>query len=83
MLRSCPGARKTREPRPEYVRCPHCQNEVEIWTDEYRARCEGCDALVYRWQGATCLDWCAKAEECVGSSAFAGYKRARGASERA
>jgi len=77
MLRSCPGARSLKDIRPEYVRCPHCQTEVEIWTDEYRARCPTCHAWVYREQGLTCLDWCAEAERCVGAARLAAYRRAR------
>ncbi len=77
MLKSCPGARAIKEIRPEYVRCPHCETEVEIWSDEFRARCNHCNAWVYRRPGATCLDWCAKAESCVGSATFAAYRRAR------
>jgi len=78
MLKSCPGARTVKEVRPEYVRCPHCGAEVEVWSDEYRARCTECHAWVYRAQGATCLDWCSEAERCVGSSALRAYRRARG-----
>lgn len=77
MLRGCPGARAIREVRPEYVHCPHCRTELEIWSDEYRARCPACHAWVYRKQGVTCLDWCAQAEKCVGSAALVAYKRAR------
>jgi endogenous inhibitor of DNA gyrase (YacG/DUF329 family) len=77
MIRSCPGAGVIKEVRPEYVRCPHCRTEVEVWSDEFRARCPECQALVYREQGVTCLDWCSKAAECVGSSTLAAYKRAR------
>ena len=77
MLRSCPGARVIKEVRPEYVRCPHCEAEVEIWSDEFRAHCDHCSAWVYRRPGATCLDWCAKAQSCVGLATLAAYKRAR------
>lgn len=77
MLRSCPGARLIKEARPEYIRCPHCSHETEIWTDEFRVRCGQCKAWVYRQQSATCLDWCAQAEKCVGSSALAAYRKAR------
>jgi len=77
MSNSCPGARMIREPRPEYVLCPHCQSEVEIWSDEFRARCGHCKAWVFREQGATCLDWCKQAEQCVGAAALASYRRAR------
>jgi hypothetical protein len=76
MSQSCPGARLIKEPRPEYVRCSHCQNEVEMWSDEFRVRCTTCQAWVYREAGASCLDWCAQAEQCVGAAALAAYRRA-------
>jgi hypothetical protein len=77
MIRSCPGAGVIKEVRPEYVRCPHCRTEVEVWSDEFRARCPECEAFVYRDQGVTCLDWCSKAAECVGDSTLSAYRRAR------
>ena len=77
MLRSCPGARSLVDIRPEDIPCPHCLTLVEIWSDEYRARCPQCNAWVYRRQGTLCLDWCAKAQECVGVAAYAAYQRGR------
>ena len=77
MPRGCPGAQAIKEVRPEYLRCPHCRVELEIWSDEYRARCPQCHAWVFREQGATCLDWCAQEERCVGSAALVAYRRAR------
>lgn len=74
---SCPGARRFKEVTPEMIRCPHCHTEVEIWSDEFRARCENCHAWVYRSMGASCLDWCAQAEKCVGAATLAAYRRAR------
>jgi hypothetical protein len=81
MLNACPGAGVIREPRPRYVVCPHCDTEVEIWTDEYRRRCQECNAWVYRTQGSTCLDWCAKAKECVGTATLKQYQKARARAE--
>jgi len=77
MLSSCPGASTIKELCPRYIRCPHCKTEVEIWSDEFRARCPTCQAWVYAEQGVTCLDWCAKAAECVGAATLAAYRRAR------
>lgn len=77
MQAACPGSRKFKEATPEMVRCPHCGTEIEIWSDEPRARCERCQAWVYRELGASCLDWCAQAERCVGSAALAAYRRAK------
>lgn len=77
MLSGCPGAQLIKEARPDYVRCPHCKNEIEMWTDEYRVRCTVCQAWVYRDQGTTCLDWCKQAEQCVGAAALANYRKGK------
>ncbi len=73
--RACPGARQFREVRPEDLTCPHCGQEVEIWSDELTARCPHCRRIVARRRGASCIDWCAHARECIGSAA---YERLRG-----
>ena len=77
MNKSCPGATFIKDARPEFIRCPNCQNEDEVWSDEFRARCGQCKAWVYRQQGASCLDWCSQAESCVGASTLAAYRRAK------
>ena len=82
MPTSCPGARVIKEPQPLYAICPHCKTELEMWTDEFRTRCTKCDAWVYRQLGATCLDWCAKAQECVGAPALEAYQSAREARQQ-
>ncbi len=68
--KSCPGARTIREPSPEYINCPDCGSEVEIWTDELKATCPGCGNKVFREQQASCIDWCPHAKECVGPEAY-------------
>ena len=68
--KSCPGARTIREPRPEYINCPECGKEVEIWTDELKVTCPGCGNKVFRAQQASCIDWCPHAKECVGPEAY-------------
>ncbi len=68
--KSCPGSRTIREPRPEYINCPECGREVEIWTDELKATCPGCGNKVFRAQQASCIDWCPQAKECVGPEAY-------------
>ncbi|HOG45570.1 MAG TPA: hypothetical protein PLJ35_08940 [Anaerolineae bacterium] len=64
---NCPGARLFREVRPEYIACPRCGHEVEIWSDELVARCLQCGQVVPRERGASCIDWCSHAAECVGA----------------
>lgn len=72
----CPGARTVREPAPEYINCPHCGQEMEIWSDELVARCPHCKRPVMQQRGASCLDWCAHAAECVGATKYRNLKGA-------
>jgi len=75
LANSCPGSRLIREPTPEYISCPHCGQEMEIWSDELVARCPHCRQVAPARRGATCLDWCAHAAECVGAEK---YRRLKG-----
>ncbi|NPV07757.1 MAG: phosphohydrolase [Anaerolineae bacterium] len=77
LAKGCPGSLHLREPRPEYVECPNCQAEVEIWTDEPLARCESCGFWLTHEVGASCIDWCAKAAECVGLDLYERLKQRR------
>lgn len=74
LYKGCPGAIRFREAVPEYLDCPQCGEEMEIWSDELVARCHHCQALVRRDQEPSCIDWCQYAEECIGVEA---YKRLR------
>lgn len=76
-LRGCPGERGLREPFPEFVDCPSCGDEVEIWSDEVLSSCHGCGATVSREPGPTCLDWCDSARECVGDQAYERFQQSR------
>ena len=66
-----------RQPKPELFACPSCGKEVEIWSDEFKARCRNCGKPVYRSREMSCLDWCAMAEECVGTQVFSAYRSNR------
>ena len=70
MDKSCPGSRSIREPKPEYMPCPDCGKEVEIWTDELKATCRNCGGKVLRAQQASCIEWCPHAKECVGPEVY-------------
>ena len=69
-LRGCPGAARFTEVRPECVECPFCGAETEIWSDEPLAKCPNCGREVTRSRGASCIDWCAHARECVGQQKY-------------
>ena len=78
----CPGSKQLRQPAPEMFDCPSCGEEVEIWTDELKRDCSGCGTTVIRDSTMSCLEWCAKAAECVGDSAYEDYLRNRTTSIR-
>lgn len=46
--------------------CPHCGTEVEMFSDEIRAKCHVCGQYVCTDSIPSCVTWCAKARECVG-----------------
>ena len=63
MERSCPGLSDFLRPKPEYIKCPNCGGDVEIWTDEDKGECTSCGLKVSR-EMQTCLDWCEYADKC-------------------
>lgn len=73
MVFECPGAQKFRKPQPEFIKCPSCEVEVEIWTDEVKATCPDCKKIVTRQQDSSCVDWCKHAKECLGDEAYTNY----------
>lgn len=70
---NCPGSEKFRQPKPEFIKCPSCGEEVEIWTDEVQTTCPKCKARVSRQEASSCLDWCKYAKECVGEQKYSNY----------
>jgi len=76
MILKCPGAQNFRQPKPEYMGCPFCSYEVEIWSDEIKATCPKCKKTVMRNSDKqSCLDWCKYAKECVGIMQYNKYKK--------
>ena len=76
-MERCPGSRLLRQPKPEVFTCPSCGKEVEIWSDEFKARCRNCGKPVYRSSAMSCLEWCAMAEECVGTQVYDSFRANR------
>ncbi len=61
----CPG-QNSRNLRVELHKCPSCEAEVEIFSDELKVKCPKCGAKVYREKTPSCIEWCAAARECLG-----------------
>ncbi|MGQ9731431.1 MAG: hypothetical protein ACUVX8_09165 [Candidatus Zipacnadales bacterium] len=70
LYKGCPGAITIREAAPEYVICPHCGRETELWSDERIGRCHHCGAPLQRDGRPSCIDWCAYAKECIGEEKY-------------
>lgn len=66
MLSGCPGADKLKNPVPYYEHCRRCGREVEIWSDEFYAKCPKCGEIVLGENVPSCVEWCKYARECLG-----------------
>ena len=65
MTTRCPG-QDMRNLRVELYKCPNCGAEVEIFSDELKAKCPKCGQKVYRDRVPSCIEWCAMARQCLG-----------------
>ena len=72
----CPG-QSERNLKAKPYRCPGCGYQVEIFSDELRARCPRCGGEVYREKTPSCIDWCKGAEACLGLEAWRKLKGKR------
>ena len=74
----CPGS-EGRNLTIDLVKCPHCGEEEEIFSNEMRVKCHKCGEYIYKDNLSSCIDWCAKARECVGPEK---YEQLRGFKEQ-
>ncbi|MFB3882560.1 MAG: hypothetical protein ACE149_14935 [Armatimonadota bacterium] len=74
----CPGAKAFTQPTPEFIPCPSCHAEVEIWTDEIEAKCSSCGTMVSREMLQGCIDYCEAAKECLGEALYNKLMAAKG-----
>jgi len=72
---SCPGSKLFKQITPEYMECPHCHGEVELWSDELLIRCRHCGGFISQKKGASCIDWCRFAGECIGAQKLERLRR--------
>ena len=61
----CPG-QDMRNLRVSLHKCPQCDHEVEIFSDELKIKCSQCGTTVYKEKVPSCIDWCASARQCLG-----------------
>lgn len=72
----CPG-RSIRDLEVKMYHCPHCQMEVEFFSDEAKRRCPSCKELIFVEREPACFDWCPVAKECRKT-----FRSGKGGSER-
>ncbi len=65
MYNRCPG-QNMNNLRVSLYSCPSCGAEVEIFSDELKAKCPKCGQEVYHDKSPSCIDWCAYARKCLG-----------------
>lgn len=75
MIFECPGSKSFKQPKPESLKCPYCGEETELWSDESEASCPKCKKVVARQPGASCLDWCRYAKQCVSEEVYNNYMK--------
>lgn len=80
---ACPGSKAFRQPKPEFIPCPSCHGEVEIWTDEAEAKCDQCGQMVSREMLQGCVDYCPSAKECLGEQLYTRLMAAKQRSKQA
>jgi hypothetical protein len=51
---------------------------VEIFSDEIRVKCHNCGRYVCSESMPSCIEWCAKARECVGEERWEQLGRGKG-----
>ncbi len=67
----CPGSMSIKQPMPEMFTCPNCKAEVEIWTHERMRKCDSCGKPVTKdMGGASCIQWCQYAKQCIGEEKY-------------
>jgi len=62
------------QPKIELVRCPHCGDDAEVWSDEADGKCAKCGKPVCRTTTQSCIDWCKYAKECLGENEHKRYQ---------
>jgi len=67
MAFKCPG-QDMRNLRVSVHKCPKCKSEVEIFSDELKAKCRKCGEYVYKEKVPSCIEWCASARQCLGEA---------------
>jgi DNA-directed RNA polymerase subunit RPC12/RpoP len=65
MQSKCPG-QDFRNLTVSVHKCPKCGRDVEVFSDEMKAKCPKCKTVVEKENVPTCIEWCKEAKKCLG-----------------
>ena len=69
MAYNCSGRSNFGTPTLRVMKCPDCGEEIEIFSTDVKAECPGCGHVMYN-DINLCIQYCAHAEECVGTELY-------------
>lgn len=76
MINNCPG-QDPKKLEAKNIKCPSCGYEIEIFSDEVKVCCPKCKSMAYLCRMPSCIDWCKKAEDCVGQEYYKRYTESK------
>lgn len=68
-MEKCPGAANLKTPTLTVKKCPKCNCEVEIFSDDIKVKCGKCGFVIYN-EIESCIKWCKYAKECLGEELY-------------
>ena len=69
VVEGCMGRSGIGTPTLRIIRCPECGSEMEMFSTDVKAVCGICGFTAYN-DIQTCVQWCPRAEECVGTEMY-------------
>ena len=65
----CAGRSNLGTPTLKIIKCPECGSEIEMFSTDVKVACDKCGFVAYN-DINICVQWCAHAEECVGTELY-------------
>ena len=65
----CPGASRLKVPTITEKICPNCGAVIELFSTDVSVACDKCGFVAYN-DLQSCVQWCAHAEECIGTEMY-------------
>ena len=65
----CAGRSNLGTPTLRIIKCPECGEDIELFSTDVKVSCGNCGFVAYN-DINICVQWCAHAEECVGTELY-------------